>query len=93
MQKVIGDLQSADFGFEFDWFAPFFEFRFPTVGEIIRDGLQLELRYAIEPWHVLGEETTGGGTARYVDDSMERLQVMLRGAMGDSPNQDSVGSR
>ncbi|MGD1807226.1 DUF2126 domain-containing protein [Dapis sp. BLCC M126] len=93
LQKVIGDLQSAGFGFEFDWFAPFFEFRFPIVGEIMRNSLQLELRYAIEPWHVLGEETTGGGTARYVDDSMERLQVMLRGAMGDSPNQDSVGSR
>ncbi|NET28819.1 DUF2126 domain-containing protein [Okeania sp. SIO1I7] len=93
LQKVIGDLQSVGFEFEFEWFAPFFEFRFPVIGEVMRNSLQLELRYAIEPWHVLGEETTGGGTARYVDDSMERMQVMLRGAMGDSPNQDSLGSR
>ena len=93
LQRVISDLQSAGFGFKFEWFAPFFEFRFPTVGEMIQDGLQLELRYAIEPWHVLGEESTSGSTARYVDDSMERLQVILRGAMGNSANQDSMGSR
>ncbi len=61
------------------WFTPHVEFRFPLIGELTRRGVNLELRTAIEPWHVLGEEGAVGGTARYVDSSVERVQVKVRG--------------
>ena len=61
------------------WFTPHVEFRFPLIGELTRRGVNLELRTAIEPWHVLGEEGAAGGTARYVDSSVERVQVKVRG--------------
>ena len=61
------------------WFAPHVAFRFPLLGEVTYRGVNLELRTAIEPWHVLGEESGAGGTARYVDSSVERVQVKVRG--------------
>jgi uncharacterized protein (DUF2126 family) len=61
------------------WFAPHVEFRFPVLGAVTHRGVTLELRTAIEPWHVLGEETTAAGTSRYVDSSVERVQVKARG--------------
>ncbi|MEQ8661469.1 MAG: transglutaminase family protein, partial [Gammaproteobacteria bacterium] len=67
------------FAFERAWYAAFFEFRFPRFGSIAHDGMELTLRTALEPWHVLGEESTGAGTARYVDSSVERLQVEVTG--------------
>ncbi len=76
---VVEDLVRHDIGFEFAWLEPFLEFRFPLIGEIHFDDVRLELRSAIEPWHVLGEETAAGGTARYVDSSVERLQVRVDG--------------
>jgi uncharacterized protein (DUF2126 family)/transglutaminase-like putative cysteine protease len=71
----------AAYGFPLDkeWFAPHLEFRFPKLGEVAVRDIQLELRHALEPWHVLGEEQTTGGTARYVDSSAERLQVKVNG--------------
>ena len=72
-KDVIHDLRDAGYPFEFDWFAPHFEFRFPRI----------ELRTALEPWHVLGEEGAAGGTVRYVDSSLERLQVKAQGFVGD----------
>ncbi len=75
MREVVHDLQHAGYAFEMDWFAPFFEFRFPRYGTLVCDGMRFELRQALEPWHVLGEEAAGGGMARYVDSSVERLQV------------------
>jgi uncharacterized protein (DUF2126 family) len=78
MKDVVLDLQRAGYAFEFEWFAPFLEFRFPRYGTVVYHGIEIELRQAIEPWHVLGEEVGAGGTARYVDSSVERLQVKVR---------------
>ena len=79
MKQVTQDLQRAGYGFVFDWLAPFFEFRFPRYGNTMIDGMDLELRFAIEPWHVLGEEVSSTGTARYVDSSVERAQIKITG--------------
>ena len=77
MKDVVLDLQRAGYAFAFEWFAPFFEFRFPRFGSVVYQGIEIELRQAIEPWHVLGEEVAAGGTARYVDSSVERMQVKV----------------
>ena len=80
---VTDDMNRAGFPFERDWFLPFFEFRFPHYGSIVQRDIELELRQALEPWHVLGEEQALGGTARYVDSSVERMQVKVRGMTGE----------
>jgi uncharacterized protein (DUF2126 family)/transglutaminase-like putative cysteine protease len=74
-------LEMSQAGYEFDpaWFAPHFEFRFPLVGQVKAMGMEITLRTALEPWHVMGEETTAGGTARYVDSSLERIEVKATG--------------
>jgi uncharacterized protein (DUF2126 family) len=82
-RDVLCDLQAAGYPFQTDWYEPFFEFRFPHYGAIQVDDIELELRFAIEPWHVLGEEVTAQGTARFVDSSVERLQVRVRGMVGE----------
>jgi len=82
-KEVIHDLRDVGYPFKFDWFAPHFEFRFPRIGDLEQRDIQIELRTALEPWHVLGEEPGGGGTVRYVDSSLERLQVKARGLVGD----------
>jgi uncharacterized protein (DUF2126 family)/transglutaminase-like putative cysteine protease len=79
MTQVVKDLQRAGYAFELEWLAPFFEFRFPRYGTSLIEGMELELRFAIEPWHVLGEEMSSSGTARYVDSSVERVQVKVTG--------------
>jgi len=79
---VIGDLQRAGYPVEADWFAPHVEFRFPLYGTVAARGVQIELRQALEPWHVMGEEAGAGGTVRYVDSSVERLQVKASGLVG-----------
>jgi uncharacterized protein (DUF2126 family)/transglutaminase-like putative cysteine protease len=76
---VTGELARAGFALLPEWFAPHWEFRFPRYGVIAADGIELELRQAIEPWHVLGEEPGGGATVRFVDSSVERVQVLARG--------------
>ena len=78
--KVAADLRAHGVEFETSWLDPFTEFRFPRIGTAVFDGVEVELRGAIEPWNVLGEESTTGGTARYVDSSVERIQVRLIGA-------------
>ena len=77
---VLEILQGAGYPVSMDFFHPHFEFRFPVYGRITYRGIEMELRQALEPWHVMGEEAGGGGTARYVDSSLERLQVNLSGA-------------
>ena len=74
---VLADLTRSHYPMKPEYFHPHFEFRFPFVGKVIREGIELELRVAIEPWHVLGEEPGGGGTARYVDSSLEKMQVKV----------------
>jgi uncharacterized protein (DUF2126 family) len=76
---VLTELGDAGFHFDPAWFAPHFEFRFPRVGEFCIDAIQVTLRNALEPWHVMGEESTSSGTARYVDSSLERLEVHVTG--------------
>jgi uncharacterized protein (DUF2126 family)/transglutaminase-like putative cysteine protease len=76
---VVADLREAGYAFERRWFEPFVEFRFPRFGTVAYHGIELELRQAIEPWNVLGEEVSGGSTARYVDSSVERMQLRVRG--------------
>ena len=76
---VLADLGEAGYRFAPDWFAPHFEFRFPRIGEVAQRGIEVELRHGLEPWHVLGEEPGGGGTVRYVDSTVERLQVKVAG--------------
>jgi uncharacterized protein (DUF2126 family) len=80
---VLGELARAGFPFDSSWFSPHLEFRFPVYGRVQAGGLELELRQALEPWHVMGEEPGGGGVVRFVDSSVERLQVLVRGALGD----------
>ena len=79
MADVVRDLERWGYPFQMDWLDPFFEFRFPHYGMVRIGDIELELRFAIEPWHVLGEEVTAQGTARFVDSSVERLQVRVRG--------------
>ncbi len=78
-EEVLSGLRDRGLPLEWGWFAPHFEFRFPRIGTIVRQGVELELRTALEPWHVLGEEGGGGGTVRFVDSSLERIQVRVAG--------------
>jgi uncharacterized protein (DUF2126 family) len=79
---VLDDLTRAGWPMRSEWFVSHLEFRFPPFGSITRRGVYVELRQALEPWHVTGEESSGGATARYVDSSVERLQVKVNGMTG-----------
>ncbi|MCW2249162.1 uncharacterized protein (DUF2126 family)/transglutaminase-like putative cysteine protease [Azospirillum fermentarium] len=83
LADVLADLREHGFPFDEAWFKPHTNFRFPVYGHIVQRGITVELRMALEPWHVLGEEPGGGGTVRYVDSSVERVQVRLAGLVGD----------
>src|SRR5262249_9669030 len=80
---VLDDLARAGSALDPEWFAAHQEFRFPRIGGVAGHGIELELRQALEPWHVLGEDASMGGTARFVDSSLERLQVRLNGMLGE----------
>ena len=80
---VLDELAEAGYPLKPEWFAPHFEFRFPKLGDFAARGVEVELRLALEPWHVLGEEGAAGGTVRYVDSSVERVQLAVRGLVDD----------
>ncbi len=89
LQGVLRELRESGIDVEWEWFAPQFEFRFPLAGEVTIDGMHLELRHALEPWNVLGEEPGAGGTTRFVDSSVERMQVLVTGLV--DPHLYSIG--
>ena len=78
-RDVLEELAGLGFRLDPAWFIPHMEFRFPRLGEVTLRGAELELRHALEPWHVLGEEPAAGGTIRFVDSSAERLQARVSG--------------
>jgi uncharacterized protein (DUF2126 family) len=80
---VIAEQNAAGHALRSDWFAPHFAFRFPKFGEFAAFGAEVELRQALEPWHVMGEQGAPGGAVRYVDSSVERLQVKVTGLAPD----------
>ena len=80
---VIEELNSFGYALQAEWFAPHLEFRFPRLGDFTASAIEVELRLALEPWHVLGEEGAPGGTARFVDSSLERVQVKVTGLVDD----------
>ena len=82
-EDVLSETAAAGYPLQPDWFAPHFEFRFPRYGEFSARGVHVELRAALEPWHVMGEEGASGSTVRYVDSSLERVQVKATGLVGE----------
>ena len=84
LREVLAQLRLSGYNFEDEWFDSHLEFRFPKIGSIAADGVELELRQALEPWNVLAEETYSGRTVRTVDSSMERMQVRVSGFTTES---------
>ncbi|MEY4561808.1 MAG: hypothetical protein RLZZ618_1085 [Pseudomonadota bacterium] len=83
LSDVITELNEFGYDFKPEWFAPHLNFRFPRLGEFKAAGVNVELRMALEPWHVMGEEGAVGGTARFVDSSLERMQLHVTGLVSD----------
>ncbi len=83
MADVLEELNDFGYPLQADWFAPHLNFRFPRLGEFNAMGVEVELRLALEPWHVMGEEGTAGGAVRFVDSSVERVQLYVTGLVSD----------
>ena len=83
LKDIVSQLNEAGYAFDLSWLEPFFEFRFPHVGRVRFNNVDLVLRSGIEPWNVLGEEMSSSGTARFVDSSVERIEVKATGLTGE----------
>ncbi len=83
LQDVLSELNDFGYAVRPEWFAPHLNFRFPRLGDFNARGVDVEIRLALEPWHVMGEEGAPGGTVRFVDSSVERLQLKATGLVGD----------
>ena len=92
LEDVLEELGRAGYRFDPAWFAPHFEFRFPRYGAVSAQGIDLTLRGALEPWHVLGEQPAAGATARYVDSSLERIELHVSG-LNDNRHLITVNGR
>ncbi len=79
LKDVVEQMNEAGYKFDIQWLEPFFEFRFPHIGAVNYKGIELSFRSGIEPWNVLGEEMSSTGTARFVDSSVERLEIKVKG--------------
>ncbi|MCA9396428.1 MAG: transglutaminase family protein, partial [Candidatus Omnitrophica bacterium] len=82
-EEILLDLNHAGYEMKMEYFDPHFEFRFPVVGRMTADGITVELSTAIEPWYVLGEEPAGGNMSRFVDSSVERVQIRVKGVFSE----------
>jgi uncharacterized protein (DUF2126 family)/transglutaminase-like putative cysteine protease len=91
-EDVLAELGRAGYGFDPAWFAPHFSFRFPLFGAVAAHGIHLTVRGALEPWHVMGEEGVVGSTVRYVDSSLERVEVKVTG-LNDNRHVVTVNGR
>ena len=89
---VLVELAEAGYPMDAAWFAPHFEFRFPLLGEMAVRSVRMTIRGALEPWHVMGEEGAAGGTVRYVDSSLERVEVKVNG-LNDNRHVVAVNGR
>ncbi len=78
-RDALAELTERGFPLDPAWFAPHLEFRFPEIGAVTIHGMNLSLRHALEPWHVLGEEAAAAGTVRFVDSSVERVEARIAG--------------
>jgi uncharacterized protein (DUF2126 family) len=83
LRDVTDELRAFGYPVDLAWFAPHLNFRYPLLGDFSAAGVNVELRMALEPWHVLGEENSAGGTSRYVDSSLERIEVKVSGLVGE----------
>ena len=83
LEDVLDETRSFGYALQPEWFAPHLEFRFPRLGDFAARGVEVELRLALEPWHVMGEEGGAGGTVRYVDSTIERLQLQVTGLVDE----------
>ncbi len=81
-RDVLDTLRAFGYNFDLEWFRSHIEFRFPKIGTVAAQDVEMELRMALEPWHVLGEEAGASGTVRAVDSSLERIQVKVSGLVG-----------
>ncbi len=83
LSDVIEELNQVGYAIKPEWFAPHLNFRFPRLGDFATMGVELDFRLALEPWHVMGEEGGAGGAVRFVDSSVERIQVKATGLVSD----------